>query len=227
MELPQTLETIEGRPLKIELARAEGVQEIFNFLLDHFIPVPPIRQLSQYDDGLEEHRKPLWVRDYVQKCIDQPYSLLIRNESDGQLVAVMLNILEEKSSYHSEPPVHNLTTTYLTELYKDVDLFAQLETDRIFHLAIVAVASEYAHHGLATKLYELSINLFAGPSRAGAIKTEAGSAYVARVATKLGLAVYKSLDFASIEYEGSYPLAKDSEGMGEHKTARLMARRLP
>ena len=223
---PLSLETMDGRDLIVDLARPDERQEIYDFLLVNFIPVPPIRQLSQYDDGPEEFKRPAWVLEYVGECISQPYSLLARNK-DGTLVAVMLNILESRKEEEEHSPYWdwNLTTAYMAALYKNLDLFTILECDQIFHLTIVSVSPNYAKQGLATKLYQLSLDLIAPTTGAGGVKTEAGSIYVARLATKLGFNTYKTLEFASIEYEGRFPLA-NKEGIEEHSTARLMARRL-
>lgn len=227
---PQSYETRDGRTLLVDFARLEELHEIYDFIVEHFIPSPPIRQLSQYDDGPEEFKRPSWLLEYVRKCLHQPHSLRVRDPNSLQLAAVMLNIVEEPSAPGND--VHpknlepeNLTMAYLAELYRDVDLFKLLDVDRIFHLSIVAVSSDYAQQGLASKLYQLSLDI-ASELGIGAAKTEAGSSYVAKLATKYGFVSYKALDFAAIDFNGTKPLA-EALGMGEHKTARLMARPLP
>ena len=225
--LPHSFETNDGRLLTIDFGRLEELEEVYDFSVLYFVSEPPIRQLSQCDDDPKGYKPPDFLKDYVRKCLSEPRSLLAR-DSNGKLAAVMLNVVEERldggEGVH-EFSEQNLTTAYLEELYRGVDLFEILDVDKIFHLAIVAVSSDYARQGLASKLFKMSLNV-AAELGIGAAKTEAGSAYVAKVATKYGFVSYKNLDFASIEYNGDKPLA-DAKGMGEHATAHLMARHLP
>lgn len=225
IDLPRSFETVGGRRLVIDLARPEKAQEIEDFLMVHFIPVSPIKQLCQLND--EENGKPPWLREGVDECVERPYSLVIR-DGNGMMVAVMLTVLEKKPMEPIQYPAEwKLVAAYLTELNRGVDLYSIFDTDQIFHLEMVAVSSEYAHQGLAKLLYELSLELLAETGETVVVKTEAASSYIARIAAKLGFTVYNSIDFASVPYGGSYPLAGDSAGLGEHRTGRLMARRLP
>lgn len=223
--LPQSFESVDGRRLIIDRARQEEAQEIEDFLMAHFVPVPPIKQLCTLEDG--RVAKPAWLRHCVDECLERPYSLVIRDKN-GMIVAALLTVLEKKSlepiNYPSE---WKLLVPYLTELNRDVDLFSIFGTDQIFHLELVAVSSEYARQGLAKFLYKLTLDLLAETGETVVVKTEAASSYIARLAAQLGFSVYNTISYASIEYNGSYPMAKDSAGLGDHQTCKLMARRLP
>ncbi len=146
----------------------------------------------------------------------------------GPLVAVQINKVEGKTSHAlQEEEAHpRLIRALFEELNREVDLFARYETDRIFHLCMVAVSDQYGRRGLATKLNELAVKL-AVQCGAGAIKAEAVSEYPARSAIKQGFDLIKSIDYATFVYDGLRPLASVQELVQQHPTVRLMARRLP
>jgi hypothetical protein len=50
-------------------------------------------------------------------------------------------------------------TTVARKMYEGRDLFALFETDRIFHLNIMAASCEYARQGLATKMVQMSLEI--------------------------------------------------------------------
>lgn len=146
----------------------------------------------------------------------------------GLLAAVLLNVIEQRPEVvaaEQQEEDFGLLTVYLKELNKGVNFFDIFETDRIMHNIIVAVSSKYTRLGLASKMYELSLDIAAAMG-VKAVKTEAGSTYTARVASKLGYTTFKVLDLASLEYLGTKPLANCAELASCNPVARLMARRV-
>lgn len=224
---PYSFKTADGRELTIDFTSVEDFDEVSGFILEHFVTKPPIRQLNQYDEASGKSPSSPWLLEYVRECVIQPKTSLVARDPQGRLAAVRINKVEDRPV--SGPDIHeysewNLITAYLAELYRDVDLFSLFDTDKIFNLAIISVSSEYTKQGLATELYKLSLQV-AKDLGVEVVKTEAGSEYVAKAVKNLGFSTFKALDFASVEYNGTRPLA-NAPGMGDHKIARLMARRL-
>ena len=116
--------------------------------------------------------------------------------------------------------------TFCKELYKGIDLFALLETDRFFHLGDLTVSCDYARQGLATKLYQLSLEI-AVKLGVPAAKTYAASTYTAKLAAKLGFSTFNTVDYATLEHKGTMPFTKYPDVLVDHPSVLLMARRLP
>lgn len=121
------------------------------------------------------------------------------------------------------PPDH-LLFSVLGGLGEGIDLFKLYKTDRVLHLFAVGVHSQYGRQGLASRLYQLTIEL-ALSAGVGAMALEAVSEYAYRAASKLGFTVLRVIDYATHEYKGGTPL-KDCGDL-DHTAARYMARPLP
>lgn len=220
---PQPFDMADGRRLSIQVAQQDDIEDIYSFLIEHFFSRPPVLQLCKYDSSMTETQKEEWIRGHINHCTSLPISLVVR-DMDGQLVAVRLNVIEERPPDGVTAKEElNLCTAFKSQLNRGVDLYKVLETDRILHMAMVAVSSDYGQVGLGTRLYQLSMEI--GVSNGvGGIKTEAASVYVAKLVTKLGFETFNTLDYAQLELNGSRPLV--GVDMGEHQIGRLMARRL-
>ena len=119
-----------------------------------------------------------------------------------------------------------LLFSILGSLGDGCDLFKLYGTDKVLHLFAVAVHPSQGQQGLASRLYNLSIEL-AVSAGAGAIAVEALSEYTIRATTKLGFQVHNVIDYASFEYHGKRPLADCTELLADHSEARFMSRKLP
>ena len=223
---PQYFEISDGQRLTIDKIRPEEIQQVFDFLLIHFLPVPPFLQLCpDYNQVPKESRSPpAWIWEWTQQCVNQPFSLLVRNE-DGQIVAVILNAIEQRPSTCSTvDPTEEcelLIFECLAQLFRGVSFFEIFEADRLFHLAIVAVSSDYGHNGVAARLYQLTLDI-AAASGVKVIKQQAFSQYTLKLGVKFGFTNYKTLDYANFTYKGAQPLAQID--MGLHQAVHLMAR---
>lgn len=227
------LEWSKGRTLLVDLARPEEAEEILDFLNVHFLPVSPNNHLISYDQPETQSTEDqeggtTFFLQVIQECLRTPHSLVVRDQSTDQLVAVRINKIEDSSAHsgrnHKQP--ERLLFALLDALKKNADLHEKYETNRILHLCMIAVSEQHCGEGLATKLNELSMDL-AIQGGAGAIKTEAVSEYAAKSVAKLGFTVISSIDYATFEFNGTKPFADNADLLAEHPTARLMARRLP
>ncbi len=124
------------------------------------------------------------------------------------------------------PMPDQLLFSILERLEDGCDLFQLYGTDKVLHLFAVAVHPSLGRQGLASHLYNLSIDL-AAAAGAGAIAAVTFSKYTIRVTTKLGFKAYKKIDYASFEYRGKRPLADCSELLVDHSEVRFMSRKLP
>ena len=225
--------------LAVHIARPDEAQEVYEFLLHHFFPQAPIRQLGLYDES-EEAKRPAWIEELVRDCLRTPHSLLVRDSRlHNQIVAVAVNEMKscsiaEKRPTDDEPnrnsrsssdpaqiPVGRLHKAVLKEIHQHVDMFNIYETDKKMEFSIAAVDERYSRQGLASKLMELALEI-AKEAGAGVIWTEALSAYTAKVANKFGFDTLKSIDYSEFRFEGYTPLAN----IPGHRTGHLMARKI-
>lgn len=221
--------------LTVDIAQPDDGQEIFEFLLQHFFPLAPIRQLALYDES-EEAKRPEWIEDIVLECVQTPYSLVVRDSClHNQIVAVAINEFQKRtlsdvtnhqlyaprSNNPAQIGVGRLHKAVLEAINRDVDVFAIYETETKMEIGALAVDGRYGRQGLATKLVDLSLRI-AKAHGVGAVWTEALSAYTAKVAFKLGFEVLKSVTYEDFRYEGDLPLAN----IPGHSVGLLMARKI-
>lgn len=230
LNFPMTLKLSDGDPsLVIDLAQPGMAEEFLEFFIVHLNNASPNNHIRHYDappPGSEGEKQSFerWL-GVIRETLCSPYSLTVREQNTGRLVAVIYNRIETPTTeLHNYP--RRFQFSILNALTKDHNLFTLFKTDKVFEIAIVAVSSDYGKKGLATTLMELSIQI-AIQNGAGAAQVEALSEYTARAASKLGFTVLKSIDYATFEYEGVTPLAGNEEMLSEHPAARFMARRLP
>lgn len=220
--------------LSVHIASPLEAAEIFDFLLCHFFPEAPIRQLGLYDES-EEAKRPAWIEDLVGNCVGTPYSLLVRDACHHHcIVAVAINemknimgnlnsddYLNKVSSNPAQIPVGRLHKAVLKVIHNHVDMFSIYETQKKMECSILAVDSRYTRQGLASKLMEYSLDI-AKASGAGVIWTEALSEYTAKIASKFGFDTLKFIGYSEFVFEGDTPLAN----IPGHQTGRLMARKV-
>ncbi len=223
--------------LMIQIARPDEAQEVYDFLLDHFFPLAPIRQLGLYDES-EEAKRPAWIEDLVRDCLRTPHSLLVRDAClQHQIVAVAVNemktsITTTKPLTHARPngsrscnpaqiPVGRLHKAVLENIHRQVDVFSLYNTEKKMEFSIVAVNKNFGRQGLASKLMELSLEI-ARENGVGVVWTEALSEYTAKLASKFGFDTLKSINYDDFWFEGKKPLAN----IPGHRNGRLMARKI-
>lgn len=222
--------------LIVNIARPDEANKIFEFLLHHFFPEAPIRQLGLYDES-EEAKRPAWIEDLVHDCLRTPHSLLVRDACrQHQIVAVAINEMKTSADQtnltNNEPnsnrscnpaqiPVGRLHKAVLKDFHRDVDMFAIYETKKKMECSILAVDARYTRQGIASKLMEYSLEI-AKANQVGVIWTEALSEYTAKVASKFGFDTLKTINYSEFVFEGSTPLDK----IPGHRRGHLMARKV-
>lgn len=214
----------DGRVLVVDLLRREELEEVAHFMDEYFLRTSPNSYLvPEYDDKGNRIR---WEPQWTESFLNDSLSLTVREDSStGRLVAARLNEIKKRT----DPPPEDFSGiigVIFKELKRDVpNLFDLYQTDNILHFAAIAVHEDYSSRGLATRLNKLSLQM-AIQQGAGAAKVEAVNEYAVRSLRKLGFEVLKSIDYATLELDGSTPLACEKELLAQHPAARLMVRRL-
>lgn len=223
---PRNFVVKDGRVFTIDFARSDELNEVVQFLKDHFFSTSPncylVNRTNSPDDGL---------LNYISGCVKDPVSFTVR-DSAGRLAAIRLNELEEPGALHhaalnppAAPEKTSLIMSLLGDLEEGIDLFTTFKTKKILALAMMAVDKTFGQLGLATTLVRLSLEL-AKANGAGAVKVCAVSQHAAKVAAKNGLETIRTIDYATYEFNGVKPLAHLTDLLAEHPVALFMARQI-
>ena len=225
---PREFQTSNGQVLVIDRCRLDEIDEVSNFMHKHFSDTIPNRYIIPYDTVWAEifHN---FLPIYLNYLVKQSVSFTVRDpKNSNQLVAVRINELEQRHGTDEQVtiPKELIIFNILGSLNKDINLFDLYNTDTILHLAMVTVSGDYGRLGLAGELYKISIEI-AENMGMKAIVTEAVNAFAQAAARKFGLQTLKEIVYKEFELEdGSRPFASLVQEMGEHRTAKLMGRRL-
>jgi len=231
----KSTESGEMKTLVADIGRPHEVDEVFAFLQKYFLSSTPIRQVTPCgdDDGEHAPAKQLWILELVKESLCMPYTIMIRDPTkENRLAAVLINTMQERSQQSSDDSVDTdrspgwLARSFLSSLSQGVDLFSLYNTDKILGLFIVSVGDQYGRLGLATKMFQLSIEI-AERSGCGALDSGAVSEFAAKALAKCGFKTIKTVSYESFEMkDGVRPMTSMLEELGEHQVGRLMARRV-
>lgn len=225
---PREIRAKNGQEFVVDFAEADQAQEVYDFLVPHFFLAKPIRYLEPCDPldaGIQKRRMAA-----VRSLFAGRLSLAVRDPA-GQLVAVALNSVERRGDDgHDEVPPSGdndpwrMVSALHSEMKGELDLFDKYQTDKVLHLFIMAVSSQYVRLGLATTLVELSLEL-AKANGVGAVYTEATNYHTVTITSKHGFESLRTVDYATFEFEGAKPFAGNDEMLAEFPIASFMARR--
>jgi len=225
----------EIKTLVADIGRPHEVQEVFDFLQRYFLPSTPIRQVTPCSDDAEDEHAPakqLWILELVKESLSMPFTIMVRDPAaENRLAAVLINTMQERSqSQSADEPVDSdrspgwLARSFLSSLSQGIDIFSLYNTDRVLGIFIVSVGNEYGRLGLATKMFQLSIEM-AEAAGAGALESGAVSEFAAKALAKCGFKTIKTVSYESFEMkDGVRPMASMLEELGEHQVGRLMVR---
>lgn len=157
--------------------------------------------------------------EFISACLRDPVSLIVRDKT-GKLIAVRLNLLEDRLNKHKPLTLtdNELIVSLVSSLEKEIDLFNIYKTNKTFILQMMGVDKQYSGLGLGSMLVNLSIDL-AKQHGAGAVNEAA-----AKVASRNGFESLRTIDYATYELNGVKQLANESKLLAEHRVAKVMAR---
>lgn len=235
-QLPMFMKDKKSQNSRLVMHRAkpEEAEEIFEFMVKYYFPFPPFRQIHFYDETKPETCRPAWRLDELHQYLAAPYSLIIRDEnnSSNPIVGITVNNIEHKKDFRpseiqeQDTSIGWLDRALCDELNRGLDLFSYFGTDRIIHLSSGLVRPDHRGSGLLFQMIKVATDLAYYEGGAGAAKGDSFSRYAIQSGLNAGFEVIRSIDFATLEVKGTRPMANFT-GMGEFRTACLIASRLP
>ena len=232
-QFPREFKAPDGRVLVVDRACLDDVDEVREFIQQHFMAIVPNYLLISYDVLCREKARP-FLEAYTNLFRNnQSVSLIVRGDG-ARLVAIMVNRIEHRDVDRAKPLHHpNLSSSkdelpifaILRTLYQNLNVFELYETDTIFHLEMVAVRGDHCRLGLATHLIQLSIQI-GQANKVGVFIIEAVNVYSSKIASSFGFETIKEIVYKDFEYGGSRPFVLHLQELGEHRSAQLMALKL-
>ncbi len=214
----------------MDFAKPEEIEDIFQFVMKHHFAVPPLRQIMFFDDFADSKSADYCFAN-IQRLLLQPYSVVIKDfeASGNRIIGVSLNLLEDR---HGSPMLNGphpndrsagwLTRAIVAELYRDVDLFARFETDKILDFSLGVVDPIYRRSGLISRMLSLIVDVAQQETGVCVVKghalREGGFRYLAQT---LGLQVIRTVEYATFEHPPGVKVMADMNGLGESRFARL------
>ena len=237
MQFPREFKAPDGRVLVIDRATCiHDVDEVGEFIEQHFMAIVPNCHHTSYDVLCKQKARPFLETYTNLLCENQSVSLIVRGRDGGHLIAIMVNRIEMMVNDSGQPFLHqNLSSStvvndlpifaILRALYDNFNLFDVFDTDKIFHLEIVAVRGDYCRLGLATELIKLSIQI-GQTNKIRVFIIEAVNAYSSKIASSFGFETIKEIVYEDFELGGSRPFVSHLQELGVHRSAQLMALKL-
>jgi len=218
----------------MDLAKPEEIEDIFQFVMKHHFTIPPLRQIMFFDD-LSDSKSADYCFSNIQKLLLQPYSVVIK-DSGNRIIGVSRNLLQNRGNHQmmngSDPNDRSagwLTKAIIAELYRDVDLYARFETNKILDFSLGVVDPIYRRSGLISRMLSLIVDIAQQEMGVSVVKGHAlreggGFRYLAHT---LGLQVIWTLEHTSFEHPPGVKVMMNMNGLRSSSIARLTAGLLP
>lgn len=221
---PQTVTIKNGQSLVVDIARPEELDEICEFLRQHYFTTSPMCCI------VKECPTKSNIETFIVRSLKKPISLVVR-DANRKMVAIQLNELEMRYGPSLEANLlfskgeKSILSSMVQTLRRDFDIFEKFHADRIFCFVILAVDQNYSRLELGSILVTMSIKLalFYG---VGAMCVYTFNEYEADIAKQHGFETDSSINYANFKFNGEYPLACKKNLLAEHPTARCMVRNL-
>ncbi len=198
------------------------------FASKYYFNSPPILQLGSFDDPLDESGRYAWRQGRLQVCFKRPTSFLVRDKSNGNLVAFLARCLEERSkplsgnygvqSNPSDRSVGWLNRAITAELLKGVDPSGLLvrDSDLIIVPWFAAVRPDVRRQGILSRMMSIAMEL----DKANKVAAQVAVSFSHFGCREPHWKVIRSINLSTFELpDGTRPLA--GVDLGVHKVARL------
>ena len=203
--------------------------DVFQLVIHTFFRDEPLNRCLAFDIPTE----PIEFTELVlSAALDDRCSFVAVDVHTQSIVAVILNIIKRRApavdddeqdqfdrrNFQSEKLRFILGV--LKSLHRNVDLFEQMQSDRLLHMVIIAVDPHYRGLRLTEKLIGASLERAKHDCHVRGAFSEATSLYSAKAFRKQGFQVYDEIVYATYDHVRLASLA------GEHDRCQLLAKQL-
>lgn len=207
----------------------EHREQVFALVIDTFFRDEPLNKCLAFEIPNEPME---FTEMIVSLALQDQCSFVAIDIQTHKVIGVILNIIKHQSTSANNHPdpfnVENFQSeklryilNVLQHVHRNVDLFTELKTDRLLHIAVIAIDAHYRGLRLTEKLIRASIDRAKNELKLHAAFSEATSLYSSKAFRKQGFEFYDEIIY--IKYDD---IRLASLATGEHDRCQLLAKAL-
>ena len=218
-------------PPQIDLCRMteEHREQVFSLVIDTFFRDEPLNKCLAFEIPNEPME---FTEMIVSLALKVQCSFVAIDVQTQKVIGVILNIIKDQSTSnnpnHLDPfNVDNFQSeklryilNVLQHVHRNIDLFTELKTTRLLHIAVIAIDAHYRGLRLTEKLIHASIERAKNELHLQAAFSEATSLFSSKAFRKQGFQIYDEIIYTKYD---DIRLASLS---GEHDRCQLLAKQL-
>jgi GNAT superfamily N-acetyltransferase len=138
----------------IRLMQKDDYDQVLSLFMNSFFQDEPITQCLQLTETLQ------LAKDIINDCSQDQCSFLAFHTETKQIVAVCLNEIVDKNHKNERIQAdekNRFLFQIFADVHKNVNIFDELNADRLLHVFIISVDKSARGHGLASRLISKSI----------------------------------------------------------------------
>ena len=204
----------------------EHREQVFALVIDTFFRDEPLNKCLAFDIPNEPME---FTEMIVALAVQDQCSFVAIDNQTHKVIGVILNIIKNQSVLSNLDPfnVNNFQSeklryilNILQHAHRNIDLFTELKTTRLLHIAVIAIDAHYRGLRLTEKLIHASIERAKNELNLQAAFSEATSLYSSKAFRKQGFQIYDEIIYTKYD---DIRLASLS---GEHDRCQLLAKTL-
>jgi len=207
----------------------EHREKVFELVTNIFFRDEPLNQCLAFDLPNEATE---FAELVISIALEDQCSFVAINNQTQEIIGVILNVIKHRLSLSTinNPDKFDIKNFQSEKLrfilgvlkhaHENIDLFQEMNTDRLLHTVIIAIDTHYRGLRLTEKLIDASLERAKNECHIKAAFSEATSLYSAKAFRKQGFQVYNEIIYTNYD---NIRLANLS---GEHDRCQLVAKQL-
>lgn len=201
-------------------------EKVFELVIETFFRDEPLNQCLAFD---LPHEAIEFAEVVISTALEDQCSFVAIDNQTQQIIGVVLNVIKRRSplSNTDKFDIKNFQSEklrfilgVLEQVHRNLDLFQQLNTDKLLHIVIIAINAQYRGLRLTEKLIHASLERAKTEFHLQGAFSEVTSLYSAKAFRKQGFQVYDELIYTNYDRIRLASLA------GEHDRCQLLAKQL-
>ena len=217
---------LETPSIEIRLMNDEHRDQVFELVIDTFFRDEPLNRCLEFDIPEEPIEFTDWI---ISSSVRDQCSFVAVDRQIEKVIGVVLNQIEHRPNLDdqdcfNETKFQSEKLRYvfnvLHSVHRNIDLFDQMKTDQLLHIAIVAIDVNYRGLRLTEKLIRSSIERAKNDLHLVGAYAEATSSFSSRAFLKQGFQIYDEIIYAKFD------VIRLASLDGEHDRCQLVAKEL-
>lgn len=226
---PMSATWFEPPQIELCIMNNEHREQVFDLVVDTFFRDEPLNKCLAF----EIPNEPIEFTELVLSlALQDQCSFVAIDVQTQKVIGVILNIIKDQlpSTNIDHPDLFNVNNfqseklryiiNVLQHVHRNIDLFAELKTNRLLHVVIVAIDAHYRGLRLTEKLIHASIKHAKNELNLHGAFSEATSLYSSKAFRKQGFQIYDEIIYTKYDDIRLASLA------GEHDRCQLLGKTL-